>query len=94
MIFSKKQIQPSICSQVAENFKRSLKNIVRNPAYSKARIMQSIVSSSFCGFTWKKSKYYLQHVTTGNLQIRPLPYKVKGDLIAYEIHKTVRNVIT
>ncbi|KAL5269519.1 hypothetical protein ACHWQZ_G003118 [Mnemiopsis leidyi] len=53
---SKKQIQPSICSQVAENFKRSLKNIVRNPAYSKARIMQSIVIGLLMGLTFLNTK--------------------------------------
>ena len=45
-VFSRKKVQSSWISQIAENFKRSFKNTVRNPGYTRSRIGQCIVSKN------------------------------------------------
>lgn len=49
---SKERIQSSLWVQIVENFRRSLTGTVRNPAYSKARVMQSIVIGLLMGLTF------------------------------------------
>lgn len=51
---SRKKVQSSWISQIAENFKRSFKNTVRNPGYTRSRIGQCIVLALLSGLAYFK----------------------------------------
>ena len=49
-------IRSSTFRQVAENFKRSFLNTVRNPAYTRTRIVQTIIVGLLCGLAYYDTK--------------------------------------
>ena len=52
---SRKKVQSSLFRQVGENFKRSFKNTVRNPGYTRSRIGQCIILALLSGLAYFKT---------------------------------------
>ena len=50
------QIRSSALRQVGENFKRSFLNTIRNPAYTRTRIIQTIIVGLLCGLAYYDTK--------------------------------------
>ena len=50
------QIRSSPFRQIGENFKRSFLNTVRNPAYTRTRIVQTIIVGLLCGLAYFDTK--------------------------------------